>query len=85
MAIKQFVESLVRETFARLGDSAKNTTKKPIYGQSGLPQAVEFETEQTMAVWLPMRDVIVFRQKNGRHQMRIVNLRETMRARGIAA
>ncbi len=84
MSVDSFVESIVKETLTRMGDRSKKTVRKSVYGQSGRPLAVEFGTPHTTAVWLPNRDVVVFHEKNGR-RLRILNVGETMRARGIAA
>lgn len=84
MRVETFVESIVKETFARMGDRTDHTVRKSVYGQSGRALAVEFGTPHTTAVWLPGRDVVVFHEKNGR-RVRILNVGETMRARGIAA
>lgn len=84
MSVNAFVESIVKETLTRMGDCSENTVRKSVVGQSGRPLAVEFETPLTTAVWLPSRDVVIFHKKNGRN-VRILNVGETMRARGIAA
>ena len=84
MFVERFVESIVKETLARMGDYSTDAVRKPVYSQSGRTLAVEFGTPQTTAVWLPGRDVVVFHKKNGRC-VRILNVGETMRARGIAA
>ena len=84
MSVNRFVESIVKETLARMGDCPEQTVRKSVIGQSGRSLAVEFATPHTTAVWLPSRDVVVFHEKNGRC-VRILNVGETMRARGIAA
>ena len=84
MSVEAFVESIVKETLTRMGDCAERPVRKPVYGQSGRPLAVEFGTPHHTAVWLPHREVVVFHQKKGRH-VRILDVAETMRARGIAA
>jgi len=84
MSVDRFVESIVKETLTRMGDFSENAVRKSVVGQSGRSLAVEFGTPHTTAVWLPCRDVVVFHQKNGRC-VRILNVGETMRARGIAA
>lgn len=84
MSVETFVDSIVEETLARLGDAPESATRKAIRGSSGRTLAVEFETPRTRAVWLKSRGVIVFQEKNG-PRMRIVSVEETMRARGIAA
>lgn len=84
MSVERFVESIVKETLTRMGDCPENAVRKSVFGQSGHPLAVEFGTPHTTAVWLPGRDVVVFHQKHGRC-VRILNVGETMRTRGIAA
>jgi hypothetical protein len=84
MSVEAFVDSIVHETLVRLGDAPETATRKAILGKSGGTVAVEFETERVRVVWLRKRDVIVFQEKRG-SRMRIVNVGETMRARGIAA
>jgi len=84
MSTETFVDSIVKETFARLGDSSDDAKKKAIVGQSGHRRGIEFASTHLTAVWLPSRNVIVFRDKAGR-PVRILNVAETMRARGIAA
>ncbi len=84
MSVELFVESIVKETLTRMGDRSERTVRKSVLGQSGRPVAVEFGTPHTTAVWLPSRGVVVFHEKNGR-RVRILNVGETMRARGIAA
>lgn len=84
MSVERFVESIVKETLARMGDCPEAAVRKSVRGESGRAMAVEFGTPNTTAVWLPNRDVVVFHKKNGRC-VRILNVGETMRARGIAA
>lgn len=84
MSVEAFVDSIVRETLARLGDAPEIATRRAIKGSSGRTVAIEFETPRFRAVWLKSRGVIVFQEKNG-SRMRIVGVEETMRARGIAA
>ncbi|MHB8898653.1 MAG: hypothetical protein ACYC6Y_07895 [Thermoguttaceae bacterium] len=84
MSVERFVESIVKETLARMGDRSASAVRKSVLGESGRRWAVEFGTPHTTAVWLPNRDVVIFHEKNGRC-VRILNVGETMRARGIAA
>ncbi len=84
MSVERFVESIVKETLARMGDCPDDAVRRSVRGVSGRAMAVEFGTPHTTAVWLPHRDVVVFHEKNGRC-LRILSVGETMRARGIAA
>ncbi|MDD4269359.1 MAG: hypothetical protein PHO07_05265 [Pirellulales bacterium] len=84
MSIELFVDSVVRETLARLGDVPETAKQRAISNSTGRTVAIEFETPRFRAVWLKARGVIVFQEKKG-PRMRIVGIEETMRARGIAA
>ncbi len=77
MPVAAHVETLVADTFARLGEPPAVLQSVPVVSQSGRHLGREFESGRVRAIWLFDHDVIVFCRKEG-GLLRTVGVREAL-------